>query len=533
MIDFYSLGFILFLGICLLCYYTICKKKQWVVALTASVAFYLYAGGKNFVALIFTAATVYLGARLMEKAEEKGKKREAEAKNDPAFAELSSAEKREQKKLRKEAVKKEKRVYLYVTLLLNLLILCYTKYWTVLFHHKLGLILPLGISFYTFQSIGYLVDIYNDKYPAEKSFPKFLLFVSWFPQLLQGPIGRYDALAHQFEEEHKLSSDLLKKAIFLILLGCLKKYAIGDLLFDSISRILDSDIAVKPGSILSFGIFLYSIQQYADFSGGIDMVTGISALFGIALAPNFRQPYFATSLGDFWRRWHISLGAFMRDYIFYPLALTKPMMDLGKNAGKKWGKHLGRVLPACIANIVVFIVVGVWHGPQLHFLIWGLYNGIVIALSDLLEPFFTGLSKKMKLNTETKEFHVFRIIRTFIIVNIGWYFDRIEDVAEGFTALFRTVAAFQAKNFMFAFKNILFNSATGNTMYTAGSFLISIAAVVIVFVISVMREKGIDPVEKLDNSIIFRAVAVTGMLFLVLMSFVFVQNAGGFLYANF
>lgn len=533
MIDFYSLGFILFLGFCLLCYYTIFRKKQWIAALLASLSFYLYAGGKNIVVLLFTALTIFLAARLMERAEEKGKAREEEEKKDPAFAALSATEKRDRKRQRKETVKKEKRVWLCSALFLNLLILCYTKYWTYFFHSRLGLILPLGISFYTFQSIGYLVDIYNGKYSAEKSFFRFLLFVSWFPQLLQGPIGRYDALAHQFEGEHRLNRDLMKRALLLILFGCLKKYAIADLLVDPIARILDGAVSEKPGSLLAFGILLYSAQQYADFSGGIDIVTGISAMFGITLAPNFRQPYFATSLGDFWRRWHISLGAFMRDYIFYPLALTKPMMNLGKKAGEKYGKHLGRVLPACIANIVVFIVVGVWHGPQLHYLLWGLYNGIIIAVSDLLAPCFTGLARKLRVNTQTGAFHVFRILRTFFIVNIGWYFDRIEDVAASFTALRLSFTSFRAGEFLFAVKNTLFNSGTGKPLYTAGSFLVASVSLIVVFLVSTMREKEKDPVQVLEKSALRHAVCVTAMLFLTLMSFMFVQNAGGFLYANF
>ena len=130
MIDFYSLGFVLFLGLCLLCYYTVFRNKQWVVALVASLSFYLYAGGKNIVALLFTALTIFLGARFMERAEEKGKIREEEEKKDPAFATLSPTEKRERKRHLKEAVRKEKRIWLYSALILNLLILCYTKYWT-------------------------------------------------------------------------------------------------------------------------------------------------------------------------------------------------------------------------------------------------------------------------------------------------------------------------------------------------------------------------------------------------------------------
>ena len=288
--------------------------------------------------------------------------------------------------------------------------------------------MPLGISFYTFQAISYLIDQYNGKYPAERNFLHFLLFVSWFPQLLQGPIGRYDKLRSQFFRENHWDGDRIKRALLLILFGLMKKYAIADMLVGSISSVLDGDISRLPGSLVVFAILLYSAQQYADFSGGIDIISGVSLLFGIELAPNFRQPYFSTSLGDFWRRWHISLGAWMRDYLFYPFALLKPMQNFGrwctKHMGKN-GKHFGRVLPAGIANLVVFFVVGIWHGPQLHYVLWGLYNGMVIALSDLTEPFWKHLAAKLRMNTESRGFHVFRIVRTFVIVNIGWYFDRI------------------------------------------------------------------------------------------------------------
>ena len=174
-------------------------------------------------------------------------------------------------------------------------------------------------------------------------------------------------------------------------------------------------------------ILLYSLQQYADFSGGIDMVLGVAQLYGIEMMPNFRQPYFLPRW-DFWRRWHISLGAWMRDYLFYPFALTKPMQRFGKWATSHWGKHFGRVLPAAVANLLVFAVVGIWHGPQAHYLAWGLYNGLVIALADLLEPAFKKLNTVLHIPTESRGWHVFRIVRTFIIVNIGWYFDRNEFV---------------------------------------------------------------------------------------------------------
>ena len=532
MVDFYSLGFLVFLIISLICYYTIFKKQQWAVALVTSIVFYLYIGKKNLIVLCFSALVIYICSVLMNKVSINGKNAEKTLKAQEDYQALSTPEKKSRlQELRKNTLNK-KRVLLYLPLVIILGILCYTKYWSVLFNSGLGIVLPIGISFYTFMAIAYIVDIYNEKYQPPKSFLKFFLFISWFPHLIQGPIDRYDSLAEQFEKQHILSKKVLKTALFLLLLGFLKKYAIGDLLFDLISKILDYPVNETPGSLLAFGILLYSAQQYADFSGGIDIVSGISLLYGISLAPNFRQPYFSTSLGDFWRRWHISLGAFMRDYVFYPLALTKPMMELGKKAGKKYGKHLGRVLPACIANIVVFILVGVWHGPQMHYLIWGLYNGIIIALSDLLAPLFNKLSDVLHINRETKGFKTFQIIRTFIIVNIGWYFDRIEDIRVAFNALWITISKFKPGMFIYSLMNTINNNSAG-PLYTYGSLLIAFISILIVFVISVVREKQMDIIEIMDSKPMLKVISVTSVLFLILFSFVFVQNAGGFLYANF
>ena len=172
------------------------------------------------------------------------------------------------------------------------------------------------------------------------------------------------------------------------------------------------------------------------------MVRGVSQLFGVKLAENFRQPYFSISLGDFWRRWHITLGAWMRDYVFYPFALRPSMQKLGKWSGDKLGRHWGRTLPASIANILVFFLVGLWHGADAHFIWWGLYNGIVIAAADLASPLFERMIKLFRVNTETAFWHVWRILRTFIVVNIGWYFDRIEDFGTSVLCLKSTLLNF-------------------------------------------------------------------------------------------
>lgn len=528
--ELFSLQYLLFILILFAACYLLPRLSpraagfQWVVLLAASLVFYLYMGGWAIFLLLVTSASVWAGGLLLAG-------RDAVWKQQKKEGFPSSA----QKKAAKARITRQKRWILAAVLLLNFGILAWLKYFAALIPAFSGLLLPLGISFYTFQSASYLIDQYNGKYPAEKNFFHFLLFVSWFPQLLQGPIGRYDRLRPQFFAEHRLDRERVKRALLLILFGLMKKYAIADMLSGSISSVLDQDTSRLPGSLVVFAILLYSAQQYADFSGGIDIITGVSALFGIDLAPNFRQPYFSTSLGDFWRRWHISLGAWMRDYLFYPFALLRPMQSFGKWCTKHFGshgKHLGRVLPAAVANLLVFFVVGIWHGPQLHYVLWGLYNGIVIALSDLTAPFWKGLAGKLRMNTDSSGFHVFRIIRTFVIVNIGWYFDRISQFENCLHAFAVTVTSFR----LLALKDgvvseILSRSTAFNI---AGGYAVAFFGLALVLINSLLKEKGKDSYAVFsEKPFFFRAFVIVFMMLLVTGSFLFTESAGGFLYANF
>ena len=519
--SLFSLGYLMFNGILLILYYTVCRRKQWILLLAASLFYYTLLSGQGMVYLLLHALVTYAGARRLSSLEDACRIR----RKDPSLD-------REGKKKVKAAFTRRKRVVLWTVIILHLLVLARLKYWTDLFPSAPSLLLPLGISFYTFMSISYLVDVYGGKYPAEQNFARLLLYLSWFPQMIQGPIGRYPDMAPQFQKTHTFDSDRARRGMLLILFGLLKKYVVADMLVNEISDLFDGPVDGLPGSLIVFGILLYSAQQYADFSGGIDIVAGFSSLFGIELAPNFRQPYFSTSLGDFWRRWHISLGAFMRDYVFYPFALLKPMQKFGKWCTKHLGKHAGRVLPACIANILVFFIVGIWHGAQLHYVLWGLYNGLVIALSDLTAPFWTGLANKLHMNTESKGFHVFRIIRTFVIVNIGWYFDRITDFRSCMTCLARTVTHFDAGHFASA---LVQEFCTGSDKVTVfGSMALALVGCIVIFVVSFRKETGHDVSgELMAGKPAVQGVLVMLSLMLILSSFLFTTSAGGFLYANF
>ena len=527
--ELYSLRFLLFIAVLLTAYYTVFKKWQPQCLLVGSLVFYWISGSFNLMFVLVTALSVWMCGLGFEKYRgqyDAARKREGVTK--------------EEKKLLKTGMQKKKRILLLIVLLLNVGILGFFKYWNPLLalfrvsessglYCCAGLLLPLGISFYTFQAISYLVDVYNEKYQAEHNFGRFLLYISYFPQLIQGPINRYDQMSEQLSGTHTWDSERTRRALLLILFGLMKKYAIANLLVDKVSLILDGSPNNVSGNLIIFGILMYSIQQYADFSGGIDIVLGVSRLFGITMAPNFRQPYFSVSLADFWRRWHISLGAWMRDYLFYPFAMSSGVKKLKKHLSQKGKKYLAAILPVAMGNILVFLVVGIWHGAQLHYVLWGLYNGVVIAISEICEPLFQRINTRLRIDPDSKRHHVFRVIRTFVIVNIGWYFDRIEDVRNCVLMMKNSLVHFQWTT------SPVVEFVKDN--FVSWSILMPIIvciATLIVIINSVLSENQVDAYDALQKKhIVLRYVLYLVMLFLTLASFMFSYISGGFLYANF
>lgn len=533
MTNFYSMQFLIFLVVSLIGYYTVFRKKQWICLLIVSAVFYCWTGPQNFSFLLLTGFTTWLGAIWINRYS----KQLVAVKKDKTIE-------KESKKTKKKKLSQKRRIVMWCVVLANFGVLAYLKYFRVIienianlikqnpqdfsvYHHVLGLVLPLGISFYTFQSIGYLLDIYNEKYEPEQNFAKYMLFVSYFPQMIQGPINRYDVMREQMSACHRWNSEQSVKAVYRLFYGLLKKYAIANILTGAIANIFDNPVWDYSGATVILGILMYSAQQYADFSGGIDMVLGVSELFDIRMAENFKQPYFSISLSDFWRRWHISLGKWMRDYVFYPFALTKPMKNLGKWANKKLGKHMGRVLPAAIGNILVFFIVGLWHGAQWHYIVWGLYNGCVIAFSDLCAPLFTRLTTMLKIDTKTSVYKAFQIIRTFVVVNIGWYFDRISNIKIAFYSIKKSVFDFNAGMFETEC-NTIFNAYPGHAVPLA------VMACVFVCIISLLEERKVNVRDELYvRPAVLRWLVYLFVIGMILVSNTCVNGAGGFMYANF
>jgi len=492
-VSYTSFHFLIF--ICLIfCVYFLfpSKKYQWTVLLAASYVFYLLAGYRYAFFVLFTTISTYASAIVIDRIAAKAKEELKIHKQEWD---------RDQKRAFKNQIGKKKRVIMVCTLVVNFGILGFLKYFNFFAGSlndllagsgisfsipTLRLILPLGISFYTFQSMGYLVDVYREKFPAERNLAKFSLFVCYFPQIIQGPISFYNQLAHQLYEEHRFCFTRFKHGCELILWGFLKKVVIAD------RAIIAINVAVNSyqrfgGTTLFFALFLYALQLYADFSGGIDISRGVSQILGIELAQNFRRPYFATTIDDYWRRWHITLGAWMKEYVFYPIALSKRFTGVSKKiratkfGATKAGVHLAKVLPTSFASLIVFLLVGIWHGASWKYVAFGLWNGGVIMLSTILEPQFQALTSALRIRAEALWFRIFQIFRTFLIVLVGYVFD----IAPSFrSAMYMIGKMISGQNFT------LFFSDLNSLSLIKYDYLIILFGMLTMFVVSFLQERN-------------------------------------------
>ena len=454
--SFLSMKFLLFLAAAVAGYYVIPKQLQWVWLLIFSYIFYLASGPAAVVFILPPTATTFLGGLWLEHTDralacalDRTLARDPDRLRRPANPQQPLSP--DEKKALKARFKQRKKWITALVLFVNFGILAALKYrnfaadnMNLLFGTHFSsakLLLPLGISFYTFQSMGYLIDVYRGKYAPDRNPFRFALFVSFFPQILQGPIGRYDRLASQLYGQKNFSLTRIERGLQLMLWGYFKKIVIADRAAVVVSEVF-GNYQSYGGILVMAGVLCYSLQLYGDFSGGMDVIMGASECFGISLDANFKRPYFAQSISDFWHRWHISLGTWMKDYVFYPFSLSKGMNKFGKFCKKHFGKHVSRVLPVCIANLLVFFLVGVWHGPAWKFIVYGLYNGIIIAVSNLFAPFYGEMARKLHIPVESRPWMAVRILRTFLLVNISWYFDMAVSLGAALTMMKNTVTGF-------------------------------------------------------------------------------------------
>ena len=412
-------------------YYLMPARLRWAVLLTASYVFYLAGGLKTAVFLVFTTVTTWAAGLALAalNARRAGTPKEAQAR-----------------------LRRRKKSVAAAALILNFGMLFLIKYldfsaaalakalgrfgvaWTP---RQLGLLLPLGISFFIFQSAGYVIDQYRGKYAPQRNLLKYALFTSFFPQMVQGPISRYDQLAPTLYAGNAPDPENLRSGVQRMLWGYLKKMVVADRAAVLVSGFF-ADPGAYGGAVTAFAIGMYCIHIYCDFSGGIDIAIGAAELFGIRLAENFRRPIFAASLAEYWRRWHITLGAWMRDYVFYPLSLSKPFGALGKWSRKHIGGKLGKIIPTSLATFIVYLIIGLWHGANFRYIAFGFWNGAIITASILLKNVFHTLHERLHVPADCTPWKVFCTLRTALIVFIGRYLTRSPRLLTALSLLKRT-----------------------------------------------------------------------------------------------
>ncbi len=327
--SFTTVAFFVFLLAGIVVYYVLPKNVQWIWLLILSYIYYFTFSIKASLFMVFATVTIYFGGIWLQNIQNTG---------DRYLKDNKETLSREDKKAYKESLRRKKRWVLFLILLLDFGMLAVVKYSNFAIENinsvlgligkepigLLGMGLPLGISFFTFQSVSYAIDVYQGKYECEKNIFKMGLFVSFFPQLLQGPIGRYDRLGKQLYSGHSFNLKNVEYGLQRIGWGLFKKVVIADRAAVLVLNVFNNYEAYS-GFHYIMAVLMYSVDLYMDFSGGIDIVIGAAQMFGITMDENFRQPYFSKSIGEFWRRWHITLGTWMKDYIFYPMSLSKKM----------------------------------------------------------------------------------------------------------------------------------------------------------------------------------------------------------------
>ena len=484
--SFTSVSFLAFFAILIILYYALPKKVQWIVLLVASYTFYFLTGLKYLAFILFTTITTYLVTRYMS-----GNQAFQSAYLKEHKAEMS----KEEKKAFKKVVKGRNRLWFIITIVANFGILFFCKACLVDPLHSMtdsGVIsflsvgLPFGISFYMFQSMGYVIDVYRGKAEAERNFFKVALFVSFFPQLVQGPISKWEQLKDSLFTPHHFDRKTVAFGLQRMLWGFFKKLVIAD-------RIAVAIGTLKGTEYTGFSFFLltvfYAVQIYGDFTGGIDIAIGAGEALGITMPENFIRPFFSKNIAEYWRRWHISLNEWMKSYIFYPITVSGPMLKLALKTRAKLGRF-GMRIPVYIGSLLTWLGTGVWHGFNLHFIVWGLINCVIIVISEELAPAYARFHERFAWSNKPG-YNVWQIIRMFILMNLIRATDLFNDVGDYFRRIGSLVW-----NFNF---HILWDGTMMQLGLSALDYIILAGGVVLMFLVSFFSRDGISIREKLLN----------------------------------
>ena len=525
MISYTSFAFfIIYFGITFILYSLFPQKAKWCVLLAGSWVFYFLSSGAYLFPLIFTTFVVWYIALVIQCLSNKFKKKK------------KGLDRTSRKSLKKK-YNSYKSAVLTVGIVLCVGVLLYCKYSNFFIGtinsmfgtgiEELKVIQPLGISFYTLSAISYLIDVYRGRVDARINPLRISLYLSFMLNIVEGPIARYDNLGYELEKGNAFSSKAVVLGAERVFWGLFKKIVVADRAAEFVNGVFDHSDDYT-GVVVAFAILFYTLQLYCEFSGIMDVMCGLGEMMGVKLPENFNRPFFAKTINEFWQRWHITLGSWLRDYIFYPISLSKPFMKATKSAKKKLSPYYANLIPTAVALFFVWFTNGFWHGAGWKYIVYGLYYYTLMMVGLFLEPLSAKVCKLLKINRQSKAFNLFQIIRNFCIVNVGMLIFRADNLK---IAVSMFVSIFTHPNL----RAMLPGHGNGLNL-DLGDYAIIVIGTGIVFLVGLIGELGIDIREKISHL----PFAVKFVLFLaaVLVIVVFGAYGDGYgvvdlIYANF
>lgn len=466
-----SFRFLLFVAISLVVYYVLPKSWQWAELLAMSLVFYfLAARGHTIIYLVISSLAAYVATMWIERLRKQGKR------NARLINVLTAA-----------------------ALTVNILLWFVFKgheFWTAAIRGityfspsslsaltSLELVASLGMGYYTLQVMGYILDCAWETIEPQKNPLKLFLFVCFFPQLTTGPISQYRQLESLYQK-HRFQYENLAHGAQRVLWGFFKKLVLAERAGMIVSGIT-ADISIYNGCYSWIAILLYPIQMYADFSGCMDIVIGVAQMFDIRLAENFHNPFFSRTSQEFWQRWHITLGAWAKDYVLYPLLKSKMMVKFSKAARKKFGKTVGKFIATATGMFVLWMVMGIWHGALRFIVGVSLWYWVILMAGELLAPVFSQITRKLGFRTESFSWHVFQSARTYVIYAVGATFFSM-GIREGVLLLGQAAQTLTGKVFN---PWIFFDGSILQFGVTWGDINLIIIAVILLVIVGILSEK--------------------------------------------
>ena len=527
--TYFSLSYVALLLLAIVFYTCFPQKaRRWILLAFSYLFFYSISGNLLCYLLVSTLSVHHIGLWLS-------------VVQDECAQQLKNAEKGQKKELSARFQKKQRfimtfAVFIHVGLLA---LLKYTPFAVSNINnvlHLLGLkftvkapsfLVPIGISFYTLQALSYLFDVYRKKISADKSLLRLALFMSFFPQIMEGPICRYSDTAEALWRAERIKYNNFIAGSQRILFGIMKKLVLADRLNLLIKNVFQGYNSYD-GLVIAVSAVCYTLQLYMDFSGTMDVVIGSAQIFGITLPENFRRPFFSATISEFWQRWHITLGTWFKDYIFLPMSMSKPLKKLTSSARKDLGNHYGPLLAGSIALFCVWLCNGIWHGEGWQYIYFGMYHFVLIMIGKIIEPGVIKITQKLHINRKCLAYRIFQIVSTSILVCLGELIFRSEGLRAGIRMLGRIFTKFS------------FASVRNGSLFELGmdrkDYLIIAVSVIIIFIIGLIQEKGIH----IRQAIAKKNLALQYAAYYALIMYIIIFGAYGMgyvpldpIYANF